>query len=509
MGGDTGGSAERNQSLWMLTDPPQDRFPPLVSDVDVDVCVVGAGISGLMTAYHLKRSGARVVVLERDRVGTGVTGFTTGKVTSLHGLVYAGLEERYSRDVAAIYGDANEAGVHAVRAIAAEHAIDCDLATMPAYTYTDRDGTVAAIEAEVEAARRAGLPASLVTQTDLPFEVRAAVRFDSQLHFHPRRFLDGVASVVAEIHERTTATDVSEEDGRCVVTTPRAKVRADRVVLATLIPFVNTGLFFAKAHPESSYAIASRFDDPPHGMYLSADLPVRSIRPHLSADASWLIVGGEHHKVGQHDDDTNKHYDALESFASERFSMRPQMRWSASDFIPADDLPYVGRASGRTERIYVITGMKKLGLSTGSFAGILIADLIAGRVNPWADVFDASRIDPKRAGTRLVKENLNVATRLVGDRLADIHPRDADDLQPGEGDIVEVGSETVAAYRDESGALHTLSPVCTHLGCHVRFNAAERSWDCPCHGSRFATDGSVLRGPAVDPLPEVSAAERS
>jgi nitrite reductase/ring-hydroxylating ferredoxin subunit len=187
--------------------------------------------------------------------------------------------------------------------------------------------------------------------------------------------------------------------------------------------------------------------------------------------------------------------------------MRPEVRWSAQDYMPADDIPYIGRASGGTDRIFVATGFKKWGLSSGALASLLIRDLIEERDNPWLEVFDATRVDPARAGKTLLKENVNVAKRFVGDRVADALSGTIEDLAPGQGDVVHVGGDPAAVFRDEGGDVHVLSPVCTHLGCHVRFNAAERSWDCPCHGSRFAVDGSVLEGPATEPLARLDVPE--
>jgi glycine/D-amino acid oxidase-like deaminating enzyme/nitrite reductase/ring-hydroxylating ferredoxin subunit len=497
------GSTERNRSLWMATDPPTDAFAALAGDLEVDVCVIGAGITGLMSAYALKEQGASVAVIDRDRVGTGVTGYTTGKVTSLHGLTYASLEERYSAEVARLYGEANQFGMREVARIAEQHSIDCDLRTLPAFTYTEKDETLQTIESEAAAAQRAGLPASFVTETELPFKVAGAVRFDDQVHFHPRRFLDGLAKVVGNVYERTAAMDVDESNGWCTVETPAGTIRAEHVIVATQMPFMHRGMFYAKAYPTRSYAIAGPHDGPPMGMYLSADAPARSIRPHISGDRTWLIVGGEGHKVGQHDGDTERHYDALESWADVHFDLRPDTRWSAQDFVPADDIPYIGRASRFTHRVFVATGYKKWGLSTAGFASKLIADLIGGRDNPWLSVFDATRIDPRHAGKELVKENVDVAKRFIGDRLADARARKIESLERGEGDVVDNGFRVVAAFRDDDGTLHQVSPVCTHLGCHLRFNSAERSWDCPCHGSRFDVDGAVLEGPALHPLDPV------
>jgi glycine/D-amino acid oxidase-like deaminating enzyme/nitrite reductase/ring-hydroxylating ferredoxin subunit len=483
----------------MVTAGDAPERPALDGSTAVDVCVVGAGITGLTTAYLLQEAGASVCVVERDRVSTGVTGYTTGKVTSLHRLIYADLEDRLGTEGAAVYAAANEAGVGLVAQIAETRGIQCDVERLPALTYAEGREHVGAIEREVAAAHRAGLRVSYVTDTDLPYEISAAVRLDEQLHFHPRKYCQGLAEALTSVYERTEATGVDEEQEGCVVRTESGEVRAGHVVLATQLPFVDRGLYFSKAHPARSYAIAGRVDRPPRGMYISADAPTRSVRPHFSDAGSWLIVGGEGHRVGE-EDDTESCYARLVDWARERFGMEAELRWSAQDYMPADDVPFIGRATHRSNRLWVATGFKKWGLSTGSFAGLLLRDLIAGRGNPWADVFDSTRSELRRAPFTLMRDNLDVAKHAIGDRIADLRPRRVDELGPGEGDIVRGADGVVAAYRDEDGSLHQVSPVCTHLGCHVRFNTAERSWDCPCHGSRFTIDGEVLQGPAVEPL---------
>jgi glycine/D-amino acid oxidase-like deaminating enzyme/nitrite reductase/ring-hydroxylating ferredoxin subunit len=493
-------SRERNRSLWLATAPPEPAFPMLDRDHHADVCVVGAGITGLTTAWLLQRAGARVVVVERDLVGAGVTGFTTGKVTSLHGMRYADLERRFGENTARVYAEANQAGVETVARLAAELSIECDLRRMPAYTYVESSDGADEIEAEAGAAARAGLPASVVGETSLPFEIAAGVRVDDQIHFHPRRYCAGLAGALAEVHERSLVTNV--EVGRtCTVHTASGTVTADRVVLATQIPFLDEGLFFAKTWPARSYAVAAPMDDPPCGMYISADEPTRSIRPHFG-ERSWLIVGGEGHKVG-HDPQTSARYEALEEWTRERFAVQAEHRWSAQDHMPSDGLPYIGKISKGNDRIVVATGFQKWGLSTASFAAHILTDLVNGRPNAWAEVFDSTRLDIARSAVGFAKENLDVARHFVGDRVANLWTSSVDDLAAGQGAVLREDGKPVAAFRDEEGGLHRVSAVCTHLGCHVSFNEAERSWDCPCHGSRFDIDGGVLDGPALEGLEPV------
>lgn len=500
-----------HRSYWVATAGDAEQHPALEGDLDADVCVVGAGITGLTTATLLAADGASVVVLEADRAAGGVTGNTTGKVTSLHGLIYDRLLREKGEGRARIYGAANQAGVEKVWELATSHGIECDLLRLPALTYADSDDDVEKIDKEVEAATRLGLPASRVTETDLPYPIKAAVRFAEQVHFHPRRYCHGLARSLVlggtRIRERTRAVGVDQERDGCVVRTESGHtVRAKNVVLATQIPFLNLGGYFAKTAPYRSYAIAVRVDGKlPRGMYISAGSPTRSVRPHFSDEGDVVIVGGEGHKTG-HDDVGEGRYEALEKWAREKFKVREvAYRWSAQDFTPADGMPYIGRLVAGKDRIWVATGYRKWGLSSATVAAMIITDGIAGRDNPWAEVFDSQRTDLVSAAKDLAKENLDVGAQYVVQEVK--KRRDSSELAPGDGEVVKHEGHRAAVYVDPSGALHALSPRCTHLGCIVEFNKAETTWDCPCHGSRFGIDGSVLSGPALRPLERVAARE--
>jgi glycine/D-amino acid oxidase-like deaminating enzyme/nitrite reductase/ring-hydroxylating ferredoxin subunit len=498
-----------NVSLWTATAPGR-RWPALAGDVEVDVAVLGAGIAGLCVAERLKREGATVAVLERRRVAGAVTANTTAKVTALHGLTYAGLLSAHGEARARAYAEANQAAVTEVERLVADLSIDCQLARRDAFTYTEDPARAPDIEAEVAAAVRLGLPADFTIETDLPYPVQGAVRLRDQAMFHPRRFCLALAAAIdgdgSFVFEDTAALDV-ETGSPCVVRTEAGAVRAGQVVVATHLPFLDRGGHFAKTHPSRSYALAARLDGPaPQGMYLSAGTPTRSVRSHAEGDQEWAILGGEGHKTGQ-EPDTRARYEALERWARERFPVASvDYRWSAQDYTPVDGVPYIGRLAPGADRLFVVTGLKKWGMTHAVVAAMLIGDAVAGRDNPWAAAFDATRLNPKASASSFARENVNVAARFVGDRLSNVlRPGDPAALKPGEGAVVRIGGRTAAAYRDEDGELHAVSPTCTHLGCHVAFNPAERSWDCPCHGSRFALDGSVIHGPAVKKLEAVGA----
>ncbi len=493
-----------NPSVWVAT-TTSTSYPALRGRIDVDVAVVGGGITGLTTALLLARAGARVAVVEADRIASGTTGYTTAKVTSLHGLTYAQLISTHGQDRARQYADANQAAVEQVATLVDQLGIDCHFERRPAFTYTTEAARRADIAAEVEAATTLGLPASYTEDTSLPYPVEAAIRLEDQAQFHPRRYCLALAQALAEsgsqVFEMSRVLEIDETGTSPVVRTGGGgEVAAGEVVVATLLPFVDLGGFFAKAHPFHSYALAVRVEgEVPEGMYLGVDSPTRSVRPvHLDGEVG-LILGGQSHKVGQ-GGDTEQYYAELETWARASFPVRSvEHRWSAHDYVPVDQVPYVGR-SPRSQRVQVATGFKKWGMTNGTAAAMILADNVMGRPNPWAEVFDATRVDPKGSLKEFVSENLDVGKRFVSDHLARLGSPPAEHLGPGEGGLVEVDGQDVAAYRRPDGSLVAVSAVCTHLGCTVAWNPAETTWDCPCHGSRFACDGTVLNGPALENL---------
>jgi glycine/D-amino acid oxidase-like deaminating enzyme/nitrite reductase/ring-hydroxylating ferredoxin subunit len=495
--------AQKRSSLWI--DTSEDAgFPTLDRPLSVDVAVLGGGIVGISTALLLKRAGMTVAVVEAERVGTGVTGHTTAKLSSLHGLTYDDLCSSFGDDGARAYGAANQAGIEQIAEWVEEEGIDCDFRRKPNYTYAPSRDMLGDIEKEVEAAQRIGLPASYTEETDLPYPVAGAIRFDDQAEFHPRRFLLALAALIpgegSHVFEHSRATGV--EDGKpCRVETTGALLTAGAVVVATHFPILDRGAYFARIHPERSYALGVRVSgETPQGMYISAGEPTRSIRSHPVADGEILIVGGEGHKTGQ-GGDTAERYRTLERFAREHWDVESiEYQWASQDNESIDHVPYVGKLAPFSRRIYTATGFKKWGLAQGVAAGMILEDLLLGRPNPWAKLYDPARMKPLASAKDFVTENANVAKRLVGDRVTKRGGRDAEDLAPGEGDIVELNGEKVAGFRDEDGALHAVSTVCTHMGCQLNWNSGDRSWDCPCHGSRFAPDGEILHGPAVRPL---------
>jgi Rieske Fe-S protein len=353
-------------------------------------------------------------------------------------------------------------------------------------------------------AGRVGLPVSLVADIEeLPFAVSAAVRFSEQAEFHALGYLHGLAAAAADagcsIHEGARVTGVSQGSPCRIETEAGTTFRADRVIVATHLPILDRGLYFARSHAERSYALMARLGGPvPQGMYLSDESPAHSLRPVPTPDGELLLVGGESPKAGQ--DDPVERYAALEAWAREHFDVVAiEHRWATHDHLPHDGLPFVGRLWPLSDRLLTATGFRKWGLAMGTSAAAILAEQARGWEHPWAHVFDPSRLDPRRGARSMLKQNADDGYRFFVDRVA--KRGGSRDLAPGEGAVVSAGVGQRAVYRDPDGVVHARSARCTHLGCIVNFNAAERTWDCPCHGSRFdPVDGSVLEGPAVGPL---------
>lgn len=498
--------SDQKPSLWLETDSAT-SFPALEGDHKTDVCVIGGGIAGLTTAYLLKRAGKRVVVVEARRIASGVTGHTTAKLSSLHQLIYTQLSRKFGEEGARLYGESNEAALALVAGIVEREGIDCDFERRPNLTYTETPDHLDVVKKEAQIAQSLDLPATYVEETSLPFPVLGAVRFEAQAQFHPVKYLRHLARLVdgdgSRIYERTRASSL-EEGTVCRVGTDRGTIEAADVVVTTLLPIFDRGLFFAKAHPARSYVVTGRYDvSDVDGMYINVEEPTRSIRTVPHNGERLLMVGGEGHKTGQ-ELDTEERYARLEAFARIRFGVEDLVhRWSAQDFSSVDMVPYIGRLKRSTDNVQVATGFRKWGMSNGTVGAMLISDKILGRRNRWASLYDSKRMKPIASAREFTKENANVAQHFVGDRLR--HPQEIKpgDLQPGEGGIVTVGGTKAAAYRNADGELQAFSRACTHLGCHVRWNPAESSFDCPCHGSRFDRDGDVITGPAVRALEPV------
>jgi glycine/D-amino acid oxidase-like deaminating enzyme/nitrite reductase/ring-hydroxylating ferredoxin subunit len=497
------GNYQAVRSLWIDTTVDSRPSPPRKA-VAVDVAILGGGILGITLAAELVNDGVKVAVIEGRRVLRGATGYTSAKVTAGHGLIYSRLSDDFGAEAASTYARAQTRALEHLRANVRNRRIDCDWEARPNFVYAESRKEVGAVRAEVAAAVAAGLPAEFVKECGLPFPIAGAVRLDQQAQFHPRKYLLALAASVRKaggiILEDTIAQDV--DDGEpCRVATTRGDVIATQVVVATHMPILDRGLFFAKQYQHRSYVVAGpipRSRDP-HGMYISGSQDKHSFRTARDGKQLVLLVGGEGHKAGQ-EDDTEARYAALEAYASEHFGMtRFTHRWSTQDNYTVDAMPYVGKMTPWSDYVFVGTGFNGWGMTGGTMAALLLRDLLAGGTSPEAELFDSTRVNMTVGARDLLVQNLDAGAHLARDHIRPA-ARPASELARGEGGIVSLAGRKVAAYRGPNGRLHAFSANCTHIGCVVGWNAAEQTFDCPCHGSRFSCRGEVFEGPATRDL---------
>jgi glycine/D-amino acid oxidase-like deaminating enzyme/nitrite reductase/ring-hydroxylating ferredoxin subunit len=496
-------AAAGTDSLWLAGAPPT-AYPALEADREFDVAVIGGGIAGVSAALLLKRDGARVALLERGVICGGATGFTTAKVSALQETKLTEIDDLHGADVAAAYAAASLAAVQRIDELVRAEGIDCGWERVAAYTYAGDEEQVDAVVHEAHVALAAGLDVQLTTAVPLPFAVAQAVCLPDQGQLDPVRYVRGLAAAVdgdgSRIFESTAVATVDEGSPCRVRTHDGPTVTAHDVIVATNYPLLDRGLFFARMEATRSYLVAARVrEDATDGMLITAGQPSRSLRSYRDGDDAWLLVGGEGHLTGSGEAQPAR-FAALERFAREHFDVIDvPYRWSTQDGMPTDKLPYIGPYTLASSHLWVAAGFQKWGMTSGTLAAGMLADRIAGRDNAYAAVFDPNRATV-RSAPAVAKAQLWVARHFVGDRLSPAQAGSAADVPAGEARVVRSGLGKIGVYRDEAGVAHGVSLRCTHLGCLVHFNAAERSWDCPCHGSRFDVDGSVLAGPAGEPL---------
>jgi len=495
------------ESYWNATARAV-TFPALAGSLDVDVAVIGGGIVGVTTARVLKDRGLSVALVEARRIGEDVTGKSTAKITSQHNVALATIVDKFGEDGARSYAEANEDGVRAIAEMVARFGIRCALERKPAFVYTGLEEEAGRIEREVELARTFGLPASLTADTGLPFAVRAAMRWDDQAQFHPVDYVKSLAATLpgegCHVFETSRVTDWDPKR----IATEAGSVRARHVVMATHLPLGQIGLFYAQNYPHMHPVIMGRADPArmPDGMYISVEAPRHSTRGHRASDGqAWMIFTGPSFTHG-HEDEQKAAFTEIERFAADHFGVAPDYRWTNEDYTPMDDAPFVGWSSSLRDGYLVATGFNAWGISNGAAAAKLIADLVEGKDNPWLKVFDATRIKPVAGAKEFVTGTAAAASHLIGGYLAS-KPKSFEEIGPGDGAVLKIGGRNVAAFREEAGAIRACSAVCTHMGCLVGWNPTDLTWDCPCHGSRFALDGSVIHGPAVTALEAVSIEE--
>jgi glycine/D-amino acid oxidase-like deaminating enzyme/nitrite reductase/ring-hydroxylating ferredoxin subunit len=486
------------------------RFPKLERNEAVDVIVVGGGIAGLTAAYLLTLEGRRVALLEREMLAQIDTGHTTAHLTMVTDLRLPDLVKSFGRNHAEAAWDAGLAGLAQIQAIVADLKIDCDFEWVPGYIHSPigqpAGDSAASFRDEATLARDLGFDAEFVDE--VPFVGGPGVRFRDQARFHPRKYLAALVQAIDDrggmIFEHTAAEEFSDKP--LSIKANGHTITCKDIVLATHTPLMGNAnlasatLLQTKLALYTSYAIAARVKPGtvPDALFWDTADPYHYVRIERDEGQDLVIFGGEDHKTGQAVD-TNSCFDRLErTLLSMLDGAKVTHRWSGQVIETPDGLPYIGETGVHQ---FAGTGFSGNGMTFGTLTGMMAADRIAGRANPWTELFDPGRKKIRGAAWDYVKENKDYPYYMIRDRFAGAEARSIRDVPRGSGKIVEMKGQKLAVYRDERGAATVRSAICTHMGCVVDWNDAERTWDCPCHGSRFKTDGAVIAGPAEAPLP--------
>lgn len=497
-------------SYWMATNEIP-TYPSLQSNESTDIAVIGGGIAGIITAYLLAKEGKEVTLLEAGRLVGGVTGNTTAKISAQHGTIYSTLMKTAGEKEARLYYEANLEGLQCIENLAQELGIDCMFSRRDAFIYANTEAGAKLLEKEADAYWKLGIDGELAVvdaQAELPFDIRQALVMRNQAQFNPVQFLGGLVKELekmnVKIYENTRAVKVLSKHDPVIQTENLSRLMCNKVIVATHYPFNDSdGLYFARMAVNRSYAIAAKVSGKiPQGMYISVDQPKRSLRSIEQEDGeSLLMIGGEGHGSGKQTKDTMEYYKNLEQTGREQFGLEETLyHWSAQDMSTLDKIPYIGTITAGYDHILVATGFDKWGMAHGAVAARLLTDQVMGRDNKYRGMYKPTRSKMKTVdAVSFLKDNASVAKELVKGKLK-MPSKTIDSLSNGQGALVKHQNERAGAYRDKYGQLHLVDATCTHMGCETKWNEAERSWDCPCHGSRFSYTGEVLNGPAVKPL---------
>jgi glycine/D-amino acid oxidase-like deaminating enzyme/nitrite reductase/ring-hydroxylating ferredoxin subunit len=489
---------EKTVSIWESTAEKGRAFSALAGAKEADAVIIGGGITGLTAALILSEAGKKVVLLEALEIGLGTTGNSTGNLYMTVDEFLSVIKQKWNKEVMQAVAQSRTEALNFIEATIDRHAIDCDFYRTSFNLIAESpDKTIETlIEQEYEALMEAGAKVSVGANPGLPFAVSKSLTLEGQAQFHPLKYVRALAEALkdsCEIHENSQVIDFDED--QCIVKTKDGSVKAPHVIMATHTPkgvySVHTVLGPYREHGVAAELLSGEM---PRGAYWSMNKPKHSIRCFKNGDKNYVMAIGEKYKTGQ-GDDTGKYVQELENYLKARFDIGALTHvWAGQQYRSADSLPYIGKHG---DSMYFLTGFASDGLVYGTLAAMIVSDMILGKENKWQPIYRLNRITPVRSFKEFFKENIDNVVQYLKGADQDIEVDSMQEIPLGEGRIIEIDGDKLAVYKDEDGVNHVCSAVCTHMGCTVNWNPSEKSWDCPCHGSRFKTNGQVIEGPAV------------
>lgn len=500
------------KSLW-LEASNKEEFPRLLRDKKIKVCVIGVGIFGIMTAYYLTKEGYDVCILEKEESPfLKTTGHTTAKITAQHGLLYHYLLQEKGEEAAREYWRLNTEAIEEIEQNIEDNKIDCSFERKTNYIYTTEEVEVEKIKEECEALKQLAIPYVYQEEVDLPFKIKAAIGIPHQAQFHPIQYLQGILQVLkqsgVEIYTNSPCLDIKKEGENYECKTPHGSIFAEKVVMATHYPVLNIpGFYFTKMYQSSSYVIAIETKKSlPEGMYLNIEAPIYSFRTATIKDKNYLLIGGADHKTGDNITYQDS-YGVLEQKAKELYpDAKVVYRWSTNDCITLDKIPYIGEFSSLMKNVYIASGFNKWGMTSSHVAAKLIVQKITKKIENVPEIFTATRFEPIDNKDEMKNMVTDTIKSMVGKRIKKEKLK-LEDIKEETGAIIEAEGGKLGVYKRGDGSFILIRPVCTHLGCMLTWNDADKTWDCPCHGSRFDKEGNVLQGPAMRNLDKVEIEE--
>lgn len=511
-------------SFWLNSNENKNKYKELDKDISADVCIVGAGIFGLTCGYYLTKQGYNVVILEKEaEIASKTTGHTTAKITSQHNLIYKYLIDSFGVSEVKHYLYANQEAIENIYQIIKDENINCNFERQDSYVYTNNADELEKIKLENEAVNSIGFNSEFVTSTPLPFDVLGAIKFPNQAEFNPIKYAYGLANAIiknsGKIYIDTLVQNIEKDDDIFITSCKDYVVRSKYVILATHYPFIDRlGYYFLKMYQSTSYVIAvdigsKTFD----GMYINSEEPTFSYRFINYNSKNLLLVGGADHKTGSKIDLSNA-YNILEDEVRKYYpDCKVLYKWNTEDCITLDKVPYIGEFSHFMPNMYIGTGFNKWGMTSSNVAGNIIVDKILGRENEYENVFKATRLHPIKNNVELgnmIKETTNsfvINKFKVPDADLDVIEDNSvmsgskkagnfEEIKNDSGHVLKYNGQTIGIYKDNDGKIFAVNPICTHLGCLLSWNNLDKTWDCPCHGSRFDYKGHQLYNPAIRDL---------